>query len=97
MKEIKKIGVVGAGQMGRGIAQVAAMSSYDVVVYDISKEGLDKGVGFIKDQLSRGVDKGKWDNSFVDKTLSHISTSTELKGLADCDLVIEAATENKKI
>lgn len=97
MKEIKKIGVVGAGQMGRGIAQVAAMSAYDVVVYDISAEGLEKGINFIKDQLNRGVDKGKWDSSFVSTTMARLSTSTDLKGLSDCDLVVEAATENKKI
>ncbi|EQC48194.1 3-hydroxybutyryl-CoA dehydrogenase [Bacteriovorax sp. BSW11_IV] len=97
MKEIKKIGVVGAGQMGRGIAQVAAMSAYDVVVYDISAEGLEKGINFIKDQLNRGVDKGKWDASFVSTTMARLSTSTDLKGLSDCDLVVEAATENKKI
>ncbi|MDD0853940.1 3-hydroxybutyryl-CoA dehydrogenase [Halobacteriovorax sp. GB3] len=97
MKDIKKIGVVGAGQMGRGIAQVAAMSDYSVVMYDISAEGLEKGHGFIKKQLDRGVEKGKWDESFVSKTMANLEVSTSLDAVKDCDLVIEAATENKKI
>lgn len=97
MKEIKKIGVVGAGQMGRGIAQVAAQTGFEVVLYDISLEGLNFGLGFIKNQLSRGVEKAKWDQAHVDQTLSQLKTSTDLKLLSDCDLIIEAATENKKI
>ena len=60
--EIKKIGVIGAGQMGRGIAQVGAFSGHEVLLYDVSKESLDHGFGFIKKQLSRGLEKGKWDN-----------------------------------
>ena len=66
--DIKIIGVCGAGQMGRGIAQVAAMSEYKVVLFDISREGLDFGHDFIKKQLDRGVSKGKWDDQFSDKT-----------------------------
>jgi len=95
--EVKLIGVVGAGQMGRGIAQVAAMSDYQVVLFDVNKEGLDFGHGFIEKQLNRGVEKGKWDTSFVEKTLSNLSATTNMGDLKDCDLVIEAATENKKI
>lgn len=97
MKEIKKIGVVGAGQMGRGIAQVAAQSGFEVTLYDIAAEGLNFGLDFIKKQLARGVEKGKWDQSHVDQTLGLLKTSTELKLLSDCDLIVEAATENKKI
>ena len=59
LSEIKEIGVVGAGQMGRGIAQVAAMSGYKVKVFDISKEGLDFGLNFISKQLEKGMAKGK--------------------------------------
>jgi 3-hydroxybutyryl-CoA dehydrogenase len=95
--EIKKIGVVGAGQMGRGIAQVAAFTGYEVVIFDVSKESLEFGVNFIKKQLSRGVEKGKWDQDRVDSALGNLSAVIELDKLADCDLLIEAATENKEI
>lgn len=95
--EIKSIGVVGAGQMGRGIAQVAIQSGYSVQLFDVSADSLEFGVNFIKKQLSRGVEKGKWDQSAADQALSLLGSSTELKDMADCDLVVEAATENKKI
>lgn len=97
MSKIQSIGVVGAGQMGRGIAQVAAMSNFQTVMFDISEEGLAKGLEFIKKQLSRGLEKGKYDQSFVDQTLANITTSTSLDGVKDCDLIVEAATENKEI
>lgn len=97
MAEIKAIGVIGAGQMGRGIAQVAAMSGYEVFLFDLFPESLDKGLEFIKKQLVRGESKGKWDYDFVESTLSRISGCSNLTNLADCELVIEAATENKKI
>jgi len=61
MNEIKNIGVVGAGQMGRGIAQVAAMAGYQVVLFDVNEDGLNFGYEFISKQLSKGVEKGKWD------------------------------------
>ena len=97
MSEIKSIGVVGAGQMGRGIAQVAAMSGYNVLVFDISEEGLKFGLDFITKQLKRGVDKGKWDDSFVGEVEGRLTGITDMSALKDCDLLIEAATENKKI
>jgi 3-hydroxybutyryl-CoA dehydrogenase len=95
--EIKKIGVIGAGQMGRGIAQVGAFSGHEVLLYDVSKESLDHGFGFIKKQLSRGLEKGKWDQGQVDKTLSLLTPVVELEQLKDCDLIVEAASENKQI
>lgn len=97
MQSIQKIGVVGAGQMGRGIAQVAAMSGYEVLVYDVFPEGLKKGLDFIQAQLNKGVEKAKWDQAFVSQTMGRLKGVGELKDLADCDLVIEAATENKSI
>ena len=96
-KEIKLIGVVGAGQMGRGIAQVAAQSGYLVVMADVSKEALDFGFEFIQKQLARGVEKGKWDQAAADESLKKLSMTTQLKDLSQCDLIVEAATENKKI
>ncbi len=95
--EINKIGIVGAGQMGRGIAQVAAMTGYQVQLFDVSKESLEFGHNFIKKQLNRGVEKGKWDQSLVENTLNLLSPVLELEKLSDCDLIIEAATENKPI
>ncbi len=97
MQNIQSIGIVGAGQMGRGIAQVAAMSGFQVQIYDVSPEGLKKGVEFIEAQLKKGVEKAKWDEAFVTKTMSMISTSAEISSFKTCDLLIEAATENKAI
>lgn len=97
MATITKVGVVGAGQMGRGIAQVAAMNEFQVQLFDISKESLEKGLGFIEKTLKRGVEKGKWDNDYVEKTMARLNPVTDLKDLSDCDILIEAATENKDI
>ena len=97
MHNVQTIGIVGAGQMGRGIAQVAAMSGYSVLIFDVSPEGLKKGVDFIESTLKKGVEKSKWDLTFVEKTMKAISTVNDMKGLKDCDLLIEAATENKSI
>jgi len=97
MSDVKLIGVIGAGQMGRGIAQVAAMSGFEVVLFDVNKDGLDFGFNFIQKQLDKGVSKDKWEQAFVDATMSSISTSTSMDALKECDLVVEAATENKKI
>ena len=97
MQNIAKIGVVGAGQMGRGIAQVAAMTGFEVLVFDVSPEGLKKGVDFINIQLNKGVEKAKWDSEFVKKTMAFIKPVDNMQALNQCDLLIEAATENKTI
>ncbi len=97
MQNIQSIGIVGAGQMGRGIAQVAAMSGYSVQIYDVSADGLKKGLDFIKAQMNKGAEKGKWDQANVAKVMGFISTVTDMKALSNCDLLIEAATENKTI
>lgn len=97
MQNINTIGIVGAGQMGRGIAQVAAMSGFKVTVFDVSAEGLKKGIDFIQAQLNKGVEKAKWDKAFVDATMANLKTASDMKDLSDCDLLIEAATENKSI
>ena len=94
---IKKIGVVGAGQMGRGIAQVAAMSGYAVVLFDVNEEGLRFGVEFIQTQLTRGVEKEKWSQADADNAFKALAPVTDIQHLSDCDLLIEAATENKPI
>ena len=97
MAEIKSIGVIGAGQMGRGIAQVAAQTGYQVVLFDVSEESLNFGYDFIKKQLDKGVAKEKWDQATADTAMAAISKSTDLNALKDADLIVEAATENKKI
>lgn len=97
MLTIQSIAVVGAGQMGRGIAQVAAMAGYTVLVYDVSEEGLKKGIDFIHAQLKKGVEKAKWDEAFVAKTMGLIRGVRKIEELKESDLIIEAATENKKI
>ncbi|AWK88969.1 3-hydroxybutyryl-CoA dehydrogenase [Azospirillum thermophilum] len=97
MPEIKKIGVIGAGQMGSGIAHVCAQSGYDVIVSDISEEVLQKSLANIAKNLDRQVQKGKLSEEEKAATLSRISTGTDLSVFGDADLVIEAATENENL
>ncbi len=94
---IKTIGVVGAGQMGTGIAQTSAMAGFGVVLYDVNEKMLSKSLEFIKDQLHKGKEKGKWDEKFLIETLSRIQAGIHKEPLSACDLVIEAATENKQV
>jgi len=92
--EISKVGVVGCGLMGHGIAQVSAEAGYDVVVCEVSQEALDKGVAKIEKQLGRAVEKGKMEQSEADAIIGRIHGTVDLDDFADCDLVIEAITEN---
>ncbi len=94
---IKTMGIVGAGQMGTGIAQTAAMAGFEVILYDVSDQMLSKSLEFIKDQLHRGRDKGKWNEQFVLETLERIQAGIKKESLSGCDLVVEAATENKQV
>ncbi|RJQ40569.1 MAG: 3-hydroxybutyryl-CoA dehydrogenase [Dehalococcoidia bacterium] len=92
--EIKKVGVVGCGIMGGGIAQVAAQAGYDVVVSEINDQLLQKGLAGITAQLARGVEKGRITQENKDATLKRIKGTTNTKDFGDCDLVIEAVIEN---
>ena len=92
--EIKKVGVAGLGLMGHGIAQVAAQAGYDVVAREVSDEKVEKGVGRIEKQLARSVEKGRLEQSAADEIRGRIHASTHFSGFGDCDLVIEAITEN---
>src|SRR6476661_8757614 len=94
MTEIKKVGVIGCGLMGHGIAQVSAQAGYDVVVREVSDEVAAKGIGKIEKQLARAVEKGKSSQEDADAVRARITTTTDYADLADCDLVIEAITEN---
>lgn len=95
--EIKKFGVVGAGQMGNGIAQVAAQAGFDVVMHDIAEKFVEAGMAVIKKNLKRSVDKGRMEQTEMDAVLARITTATELSAMKDVDIVVEAATENEKI
>jgi len=92
--EIKKVGVVGCGTMGNGIAQVCAQSGYQVVVSEINEELLNKGLASINSFLTKSVERGKLTQQDKDSTLARIKGTTNTKDFADCDLVIEAAIEN---
>ncbi len=94
---IKTFGVIGAGQMGNGIAQVAAMSGLDVIMNDIKTEFVEKGLANIAAFLSRGVSKGKMTEDEKNAVLGKIKTSTDLKDMAAADFVVEAATENEPL
>ncbi|MCX5996262.1 MAG: 3-hydroxybutyryl-CoA dehydrogenase [Chloroflexi bacterium] len=93
----KKVGVVGCGLMGRGIAEVSAKSGYDVVVSEINRELLDKGMAAVKGSLARAVEKGKLAQADMDKTLGKIKGTTDMMDFKDCDLVVEAAIENLEL
>jgi 3-hydroxybutyryl-CoA dehydrogenase len=92
--EIKKVGVAGCGLMGHGITQASAGAGYEVVVREVSQEKLDTGLGKINKQLSRAVEKGKLEQSAADEVIGRITGTLDYGDLADCDLVIEAITEN---
>ncbi len=95
--EIRTVGVIGAGQMGNGIAQVMAQHGYDVRVSDISQEALDAGLSRIRKNLNRALEKGKISSGDRDATLKRITTGLDYSIFDDCDVVIEAATENEEI
>jgi 3-hydroxybutyryl-CoA dehydrogenase len=92
--DIKKVGVVGCGLMGHGIAQVAAQAGYEVVVRELSQEKLDAGLGRVKKQLARAVEKGKLEQSKADEVMGRIQGTLAYEDFGDCDLVIEAITED---
>jgi 3-hydroxybutyryl-CoA dehydrogenase len=93
-QQITKVGVLGAGLMGHGIAQVAAQSGYEVVLREVDEATLAKGIGKIESQLARAVEKGKSSLQDADAVRGRIQGTTDYGELADCDLVIEAITEN---
>jgi 3-hydroxybutyryl-CoA dehydrogenase len=97
MKNIQVVGIVGSGQMGRGIAQVAAQTGFDVILYDAFKNSLDYGHNFIRMQLAKGVEKGKWTEEAASSAIGRIKGSLEIQDLVNCHLIIEAATEKKEL
>ncbi|MBW1805271.1 MAG: 3-hydroxybutyryl-CoA dehydrogenase [Deltaproteobacteria bacterium] len=95
--EIKTYGVIGAGQMGNGIAHVAAMSGLNVIMHDIETQFVERGMATITKNLDRGVDKGRMSEEDRDSILGRIKGSVELKDMAAADFVVEAATENEEL
>ena len=97
MTGIKTIGIIGAGQMGAGIAHVSALAGYDVMLNDISGERIEKGLATINGNMARQVASDKISEEDRATTLSRIKPAPKLDDLAACDLVIEAATEDETI
>ena len=93
--EIKHVGVIGAGQMGNGIAHVFALAGYDVALHDVSEAALDKAVSVIRGNLERQVGRGKITAEQRDEAMGRISAQKDLAALGATDLVIEAATERE--
>tara|TARA_B100001287_G_scaffold148272_1_gene124889 strand:+ start:130 stop:978 length:849 start_codon:yes stop_codon:yes gene_type:complete len=91
--QVSSIGVVGAGQMGAGIAQVSACAGYPVTLVDINADVIENGIASIRSSLARMVSKGRLDQKTSDEALARIQTSLDLGGLAECDLVVEAIPE----
>ena len=95
--EIKRVGVVGCGIMGSGIAEVCARSGYEVVVREVSDELLQKGLERIRKSMAKGVKRGKLTQGEMDAALARIQGTTEMKDFAPCDLVIEAVVEKMEV
>jgi len=95
MTQIKTVGVIGAGQMGSGIAHVCALSGYDVLLNDINDEQIQKGLEAVRRYLERQVSKGQVTQAEMDKVLEKVKPAPSYADLAPCDIVIEAATENE--
>ncbi|SMX61115.1 3-hydroxybutyryl-CoA dehydrogenase (Beta-hydroxybutyryl-CoA dehydrogenase) (BHBD) [Bradyrhizobium sp. ORS 285] len=97
MAQINKLGVIGAGQMGNGIAHVAALAGLDVVLNDVTSDRLKSGMATINGNLTRQVAKKMISEDARTEALKHISLTDSLDGLADCDLVIETAIEKEDV
>jgi 3-hydroxybutyryl-CoA dehydrogenase len=97
MVDITKIGIIGAGQMGAGIAQVCAVAGFDVFLSDVSEERIDHGLATISGNLARLVERKQIDEATVQTALKHVARAPSYDAFADCDLVVEAATENEPV
>jgi 3-hydroxybutyryl-CoA dehydrogenase len=95
--EIRRIGIIGAGQMGGGIAEVAALAGFEIRLVDVGQEQLDRTLERIGARLARRVDKSTLSPGERDAALERVATSTDYGVLAECQLVIEAATENEAV
>ena len=94
---IKTIAVIGAGTMGHGIAQIAGASAFQVILFDLDRESLARGISFIEKNLARGIQLGKLTEDDCDRTLQQIHGTTDLAQTAEADLIIEAVPEKLEI
>src|SRR5687767_11596117 len=97
MAKIQRIGVIGAGTMGSGIAQVAAAAGFDVRLYDVAESALERGLSNVQTSLERFVRSGRLDQAGASAALSRIQSTLELSDLADVECVIEAVSEDLEL
>ncbi|WP_430423341.1 3-hydroxybutyryl-CoA dehydrogenase [Phenylobacterium sp.] len=95
MVDIKSVGVIGAGQMGSGIAHVVALGGYDVLLHDVSAERIDQGIAQIEKNMARQVSRGLIEHTAMEGAMGRIKAAPELQTIGGVDLAIEAATENE--
>jgi 3-hydroxybutyryl-CoA dehydrogenase len=96
MVDIRTVGVIGAGQMGAGIAHVCALAGYDVLLHDVSRERIDLGLDLIEKNMVRQVSRGLIEQAAMEIALGRIKAAAELQSIGTTDLAIEAATENEE-
>ncbi len=94
---IKTVGIIGAGQMGSGIAHVCAVAGYDVLIHDQSAEQLEKAIATVNGNMARQVSHGKLDEAAREKAMAHIRPALRMEDLSSVDLAIEAATEDETV
>jgi len=92
--KVERVGVVGAGTMGAGIAQIAALGGFPTTIYELDSKALSRGMEQLRSALRRGAERGRWSEQGAIDALERIETDTIIEGLKDCDLVIEAAPED---
>jgi 3-hydroxybutyryl-CoA dehydrogenase len=94
---IKSVGIIGAGQMGNGIAHVVALAGYDVALYDVKRESIDKARGVIERNMARQVSRGIITDAEMQNALTRIHSASDLEAIGEADLVIEAAVEDEAV
>jgi 3-hydroxybutyryl-CoA dehydrogenase len=94
---VERVGVVGAGTMGAGIAQIAALGGYETQLYEIDERQLEGGLDLVRDGMRRGAERGRWSEAEADEALERIRSDTLIEVLRDCDVVIEAAPEDLEL
>jgi 3-hydroxybutyryl-CoA dehydrogenase len=97
MVEIKTVGIIGAGQMGSGIAHVCALGGYDVLIHDVSRDRIDAGLKIVEHNMARQVSRGIIDQAAMDAGMARIKPAEELQAIGLTDLAIEAATEDEAV
>ena len=94
---VSRVGVIGAGTMGRGIAQIAALGGYPTVLYDVAPELADEGAAALREALAKGASRGRWSEEEATAAANRVETAAELDELGGCDLLIEAAPERLEL